>query len=91
MNHPVSEHSLQRFAEGTSSYAESRSVVLHLLQGCPECAGAVQSYLRPEVPAMAYDRVFDRLQRVQEGAKLLTFHKPQAPAPRLERRSRVRS
>lgn len=97
MDHPVSEHSLKRFAEGTSSRAENRSVVTHLLRGCPSCAGQMQSYLRPEIPADAYDGIFERLtgprlERIQQqGAKLLPFNKPQAPAPQLERRARARS
>jgi hypothetical protein len=95
MDHPVSEHNLKRFAEGASSRAESRSVVSHLLKGCSDCAGQLRLFLRPEVPAEAYDGVFDRLnsdrlQRLQQGARLLPFHKPRVHAPRLERRSQAR-
>lgn len=95
MDHPVSEQNLKRFAEGVSSRAESRSVVAHLLKGCADCAGQVRSFLRPEVPAEAYDGIFDRLngerlQRIQQGARLLPFPKPRAHTSQLERRSRVR-
>ena len=70
-------------------------MVAHLLKGCADCAGRVRSFLRPEVPAEAYDGVFDRLngerlQRIQQGARLLPFHKPRVHAPRLAQRSRVR-
>ena len=95
MDHPVSEHNLKRFAEGVSSYAESRSVVAHLLKGCADCARRVQLLLRPEVPAEVYDGIFDRLSGerlhgIQQGARLLPFPKPRAHTPQLERRSRVR-
>lgn len=95
MDHPVSENNLKRFAEGASSRAESRSVVAHLVKGCADCAGRLRSFLRPEVPVEAYDGVFDRLnserlQRIQQGARLLPFHKPRVHAPQVERRSRAR-
>ena len=59
--HPVSDRSLRRFVSGTSSRAESLSIVAHLLHGCTACAAAVNASLRPEIPEGAYDALFDRL------------------------------
>jgi hypothetical protein len=59
--HPVSDHSLQRFAAGASSREENRSIVFHMLRGCASCARTLNAALRPEIPAGAYDDVFERL------------------------------
>lgn len=84
MDHPVSRESLKRFATGTSTRQENRSIVAHLLQGCPECAQQIHQGVRPEVPEDAYDSVLARMSgertlRHGSWAKLLPFEK-QAPA-----------
>lgn len=47
MSHPISDRSLYRFASGTASREEGRTIVSHLLQGCASCAqklGAVTGF-----------------------------------------------
>jgi hypothetical protein len=82
MRHPISEKSLQRFTEGTSSREESCSIVAHLLRGCASCAAKLRSALQPEIPADAYDSVFDRLaQNLRPaGADVLPFKQRPAVA-----------
>jgi hypothetical protein len=63
MRHSISDKSLQRFTQGTSSRDEGCSIVAHLLRGCASCAAKMRSTLQPEIPADAYDSVFDRLSR----------------------------
>jgi hypothetical protein len=60
MDHP-SEETLKRFAEGTTSREENRSVVAHLLKGCSVCAGRLRALLEPEsVPRSDYEPALDR-------------------------------
>lgn len=63
MDHPVSESCLERFAFGTASPAENRSLVTHLLKGCSFCSRKLASLLRPDVQPAAYDVVFARVER----------------------------
>jgi hypothetical protein len=89
MDHPVSRDSLKRFAVGASTRQENRSIVAHLLKGCPDCARQIREGVRPEVPADAYDPVLARMNgertlRRGSWAKLLPFEK-QAPAEPVER------
>lgn len=84
MDHPVSPESLKRFAKGSSTRQENRSIVAHLLKGCPECARQIREGVRPEVPEQAYEPVLakmngERTLRRGSWAKLLPFEK-QAPA-----------
>ncbi len=84
MDHPVSPESLKRFARGLSTRQENRSIVAHLLKGCPECAMQIREGVRPEVPEDAYEPVLakmngERTLRRGSWAKLLPFEK-QAPA-----------
>jgi len=47
MSHPISDRTLYRFASGTASREEGRTVVSHLLHGCAACAqklGAVTGF-----------------------------------------------
>jgi hypothetical protein len=75
MRHSISDKSLQRFTKGTSSREEGCSIVAHLLRGCASCAAKMRSTLQPEIPADAYDSVFDRLsQKLRSAAGA-----PQAP------------
>jgi hypothetical protein len=71
--HPVSEYSLKRFMAGTSSRVENHSIVAHLLHGCASCAATLTAALRPEIPASAYDAVFDRLATDLPMASVLAF------------------
>jgi hypothetical protein len=90
MRHPISDKSLQRFTKGTSSREEGCSIVAHLLRGCASCAATVRSTLQPEIPADAYDSVFDRVARnlrPAAGADVLRFKRP-AVAPAAVRHAR---
>ena len=95
MDHHVAEDSLKRFAGGKSTRQENRSIVAHLLQGCPRCAQQVRQNARPEIPDDAYEPVLSRLsgERSLRGdgwAKLLPFEKPAAVAPVVPQRSLAR-
>jgi hypothetical protein len=49
-SHPERE-GLERFVRGESEGAESQSVVLHLLRGCPQCQRVVRAFwYRTEAP-----------------------------------------
>lgn len=96
MDHPVSRESLMRFAAGSSTRQENRSIVAHLLKGCPECARQIRGDVRPEVPEDAYDSMLARLsgeRTLRRGtwARLLPFEK-HAPAeePTVRQRSLAR-
>jgi hypothetical protein len=59
MDHP-SEEVLQRFASGTASREESRTVVKHLVKGCPACARKLRDLMEPKaVPRSAYEGPLD--------------------------------
>ena len=62
MDHPVSESCLERFAFGRTTPAENRSLVSHLLKGCSFCSRKLVALMRPEVPPVAYDVVFARVE-----------------------------
>ncbi|HWN45424.1 MAG TPA: hypothetical protein VNW71_24570 [Thermoanaerobaculia bacterium] len=62
MDHPVSESCLERFAFGSSTPAENRSLVSHLLQGCSFCSRKLVTLMRPDIAPGAYDAVFSRLE-----------------------------
>jgi hypothetical protein len=78
MRHPISSESLQSFAAGTSSREENRSILTHLLRGCASCADEVRSAFRPEIPADAYDAVFERVAGnvLPAQAAVLPFRRP---------------
>jgi hypothetical protein len=60
MDHP-SEDILQRFVSGTASREESRTVVKHLVRGCPACARKLRDLMEPKaVPRTAYEDPLDR-------------------------------
>ena len=95
MDHPVSPESLKRFARGASTRKENRSIVAHLLQGCPECARQIHEGVRPEVPEDAYDSVLARMSgertlRRGSWAKLLPFDKQAPVEPVVPQRSVAR-
>ena len=92
MDHPVSRESLTRFAAGASTRQENRSIVAHLLQGCPECARQIREGVRPEVPDDAYESVLSRMNgertlRRGSWAKLLLFDKQAPVEPVVPQRS----
>ena len=64
MDHP-SEDILRRFVTGTASREESRTVVKHLVKGCPACARKIRELMEPKaVPGSAYE---DSLTRFDQG------------------------
>ncbi|HSF43910.1 MAG TPA: hypothetical protein VLT87_29230 [Thermoanaerobaculia bacterium] len=82
MEHP-SEETLKRFAAGTASRDESRTVVAHLVKGCRFCAAALRSLLKPaETPEKTYGDVLDRFgERLSE--VVAEAERRPAPRPRL--------
>lgn len=59
MDHP-SEDILRRFASGTASREESRTVVKHLVKGCPSCARKLRDLMEPKaVPGFSYEGPLD--------------------------------
>ena len=63
MDHP-SEETLKRFATGTASREENRSVVAHLVKGCSACARKLRDLMEPDSVARgAYDTALDRFDR----------------------------
>ena len=95
MDHPVSRESLKKFATGTSTRQENRTIVAHLLQGCAECARQINEGVRPEVPDDAYDAVLARMSgertlRRGSWAKLLPFEKQLPAEPAVPQRSIAR-
>lgn len=86
MEHPITEESLKRFANGAATRQENRSIVAHLLKGCARCAEQIRDNVRPEIPDDAYDAVFSRMSgertlRRGSWAKLLPFEKAAPAAP----------
>lgn len=60
MDHP-SEETLKRFVAGTASREESRTVVAHLLKGCPACARKLRELMAPEaVSRTSYEAALER-------------------------------
>jgi hypothetical protein len=63
MDHP-SEETLKRFAAGTASREESRSVVAHLIRGCPLCATRLRSLIDPpKVAGSSYEAPLEKFDR----------------------------
>ena len=60
MDHP-SQPTLQRFAAGTASRQESRTVVAHLLKRCAACGRELRSLMQPDF--VSYDDLLDRFDR----------------------------
>lgn len=63
--HPISESSLNRFARGTATREEGKTIVLHLLRGCSLCCGKLQALigpveLSPELPAAYQEPLMKR-------------------------------
>jgi hypothetical protein len=58
VDHPISEDSLKRFAAGNSPREEARTIVAHLVKGCPECARVLREVVRPEA-LDGYDEALD--------------------------------
>jgi hypothetical protein len=54
MEHPISESSLNRFANGTATREEGRRVLAHLLRGCSVCSQALQERMGPAEQAPVY-------------------------------------
>lgn len=67
MQHPISKDILERFASATASREENRSVVAHLLKGCPACARTLRDFERIETPVCVYDKALDRFERNLRG------------------------
>ena len=68
-NHPISRTSLESFVLGTASPQENRTIVTHLLQGCPTCAGTLRELNRSKpAPAGAYERSLDGFERELRGS-----------------------
>ncbi len=60
MDHP-SEDTLKRFAAGTGSREENRTVVAHLVKGCAACARKIRALIEPEpVHRASYETPLDR-------------------------------
>jgi hypothetical protein len=47
MKHPISESSLNRFASGTATREEGKTIVIHLLRGCSVCSRKLQALMGP--------------------------------------------
>jgi hypothetical protein len=63
VDHPP-QPTLQRFASGTASQMESRTVVAHLLKRCAACARELRSFMEPGlVNGRDYDDALDRFDR----------------------------
>ena len=63
MEHPVSRDSLERFATGSATRDEGRTIALHLLKGCGTCAATLRNLHRGSAAMDAYDLSLDRFER----------------------------
>lgn len=63
MDHAVSRDNLERFASGSATREEGRTIALHLLKGCATCAATLRDLDRARAPLDAYDRSLDRFER----------------------------
>ena len=63
MEHLISRESLERFAAGSATREEGRTIAIHLLKGCATCAAILRSLERGRAPMDAYDRALDRFER----------------------------
>lgn len=69
LNHPISRASLERFATGSSTPQENRTIVVHLLQGCATCSGTLRELdRRKPAPASAYEKALDGFERELRGS-----------------------
>ena len=69
MDHPLVSD-LDRLLKGQLSPAETRTIVLHFLDGCPDCAEHFSADMLPDAPFPPpedYDTLFDRLERSESG------------------------
>lgn len=62
MKHPISESSLKRFASGTASREEGRTVLAHLLRGCSACSGKLQELMGPLEQSPGYEEVLNHFE-----------------------------
>jgi hypothetical protein len=63
LDHAVPPEMLGRFASGSATKAERRTVIRHLLKGCPSCSRRLaRSFAldQPEEPEDLYDEAFER-------------------------------
>lgn len=63
MEHLIPRASLERFAAGSATREEGRTIALHLLKGCATCAATLRDLERGRAPMDAYDRALDRFER----------------------------
>jgi hypothetical protein len=63
VEHLIQEDSLERFAAGTASRDEARTITRHLLRECPICAGRLRELLRPPMQGADYGPVLDAFVR----------------------------
>jgi len=61
---------LRRLLQGTASADEARTVVRHLLQGCPSCAREIETARQPPSSPRSYDEAFERVQKRLTGGAL---------------------
>jgi hypothetical protein len=69
MEHPVQDSSLVRFAAGTASRDEARTITRHLLRGCQLCAERLREIIRPPVEEAAYSPALDAFARICLGRR----------------------
>ena len=67
MEHAVSRDTLERFAAGSATRDEGRTITLHLLKGCSTCAATLRNLNRQKAPMDAYDWSLDRFERGLRG------------------------
>jgi hypothetical protein len=80
VHHP-SDETLKSFAKARTSREEGRTVVAHLLKGCPSCAEKIKTFLRPDpVAGGAHEAV---LKSFEDGlaAKLEKLQESKPPKP----------
>ena len=63
MEHLIPRESLERFAAGSATREEGRTIAIHLLKGCATCAATLRDLERGRAPMDAYDRALDRFER----------------------------
>ena len=60
MAHPISESCLRRFERGQATREERRTILAHLLRGCPVCSRALHACLDPSSQEHGSERGLDR-------------------------------
>ena len=68
MKHSISESSLKRFASGTASREEGKTILAHLLRGCSTCSGKLQELMGPLEQSPGYNEVLDRFEQAPASA-----------------------